>query len=203
VGYLAAAIGIQATVVMPAAAVRSGRSNAAMAAGCLTERFAGNPSRDQKERDLTLPTVDDPHIIAGQGTVGLEIPKMRRRWTLYLSAWAAAADLRHRGSRAPRADSQGHGVGTEGAGYNASLQRGEPVRLDWSTRLPMVWPRLSPEKHAGYVQTYVMRWSLSPTRLSSGVDGALQGCGRACGGKLAALLSGRAALPARATVVCV
>ena len=69
--------GVQATVVMPATAVRS-KVDATRGYGgevVLTENSLMDTCLAiQKERDLTLVhPFDDPYIIAGQGTMGLEI----------------------------------------------------------------------------------------------------------------------------------
>ena len=75
--WAAGLAGLKATVVMPAGAVRS-KVEAARGYGAevvLTEEdLLATCLALQKERDLTLVhPFDDPFIIAGQGTVGLEI----------------------------------------------------------------------------------------------------------------------------------
>jgi threonine dehydratase len=79
VAYAARALGIHATVVMPAAAVRS---KAEATRGYGAEVILHGEMKDllpkaqeiQAERGLTFThPFDDPYLIAGQGTVGLEV----------------------------------------------------------------------------------------------------------------------------------
>ncbi len=79
VAYAAGILGIAATVVMPAAAVRS-KAEATrdygaevVLHGAMTELLA-KAQAIQAERGLTfVAPFDDPYVIAGQGTVGLEL----------------------------------------------------------------------------------------------------------------------------------
>ena len=79
VAYAAGLLGIEATVVMPEAAVRS-KVEATRGYGATV--ILHGTGKDllpkcqelQAERNLTfIPPFDDPHIIAGQGTVGMEV----------------------------------------------------------------------------------------------------------------------------------
>lgn len=135
--WAAAAAGIPSTVVMPAGAVRS-KVEATRAYGgevVLTEGDLLDTCLSiQRERDLTLVhPFDDPAVIAGQGTVGLEIledvPEVDAVITGVgggglISGVAAAI-------KAGRPEARVFGVEPEGAaGMTRSLERGEPVRLE-------------------------------------------------------------------------
>ncbi|MBI4280352.1 MAG: pyridoxal-phosphate dependent enzyme [Armatimonadetes bacterium] len=139
VAYAAAAEGIPATVVMPAAAVRSkveaarGYGAEVVLHGEMTQIFA-RAEELRRERNLTfVHPFDDPIVIAGQGTVGLEIldevPDLRVAVVPVgggglISGIAAALKL-------SRPDVRVYGVEPMTAAAMAqSLAAGRPVRLE-------------------------------------------------------------------------
>ncbi|HEX6048312.1 MAG TPA: threonine/serine dehydratase [Gemmatimonadaceae bacterium] len=137
VAWAAREYDVSATIVMPA--------NASATKVAATRGYGGNVVQTdgdllatalsyQRERGLTLVhPFDDPYVIAGQGTVGLEIVEQVPEVGLVLvgvggggliSGVAAAVK-----ALAPNA--RVVGVEPEGApGMTESLRRGEPVRLD-------------------------------------------------------------------------
>src|SRR5262249_31738397 len=79
VAFAAGLFGVKATVVMPAAAVQS-KVEATRGYGAEVVQHGAHKDllpkmlEIQEERGLTyLPPFDDPYVIAGQGTVGLEV----------------------------------------------------------------------------------------------------------------------------------
>jgi threonine ammonia-lyase medium form len=214
--WAAKRIGIPATVVMPAGAVRS-KIEATRAYGgevILTEDdLLVTCLAIQKERDLTLVhPFDDPHIIAGQGTVGLEILEDAPEVDAVLvgvggggliSGIAAAIKAR-------KPTVEVIGVEPEGASaITQSLQRGEPVRLD---RVSTVADGLAAPfagKHTlAHIQAHVDAMvTVSDEEIVGAMGLIMERCKvvaePAAAASLAALLSGRVALPAGAAVVCV
>ncbi|MGH7709914.1 MAG: threonine ammonia-lyase [Gemmatimonadaceae bacterium] len=133
----AASLGIRSTIVMPSSAQQSKvdatrgyggdvvLTDADLLETCLTI---------QRERDLTLVhPFDDQHVIAGQGTVGMELVDDLPNVDVVvvacgggglLSGVAAAVKLRRPSARVI-------GVEPEGASaMSQSVERGVPVRLD-------------------------------------------------------------------------
>lgn len=137
VAWAAREYGVQATIVMP--------SRASQAKVDATRGYGGNVVQTdgdllatahelQRERGLTLVhPFDDPFVIAGQGTVGLELLEQVPDVDLVLvgvggggliSGVAAAV-------KAFKPNARVIGVEPEGApGMTESLRRGEPVRLE-------------------------------------------------------------------------
>lgn len=137
VAWAARAYGVNATIVMP--------SRATQAKVDATRGYGGNVILTdgdllatalelQRERGLTLVhPFDDPYVIAGQGTVGLEVVEQVPDVDLVLvgvggggliSGVAAAV-------KAHRPNAKVIGIEPEGApGMSESLRRGEPVRLE-------------------------------------------------------------------------
>lgn len=137
VAWAASAFGIQSTVVMPARATPA-KVDATRAYGgeviLTNDDLLATTLEIQKRRSLTLVhPFDDPHIIAGQGTVGLEIledvPSLDAVFVGcggggLLSGVAAVV-------KALRPEAKVYGVEPSGAsGMHQSLARGVPVRLE-------------------------------------------------------------------------
>lgn len=130
-------LGISATIVMPAGALR-GKIEATRGYGgevVLTEGDLLETCLEiQRERDLVLVhPFDDPLVIAGQGTLGLEVVEQAPDVDLVvvgvggggLIAGVATAVA------ALRPEAKVVGVEPEGAAaMSRSLERGEPVRLE-------------------------------------------------------------------------
>ncbi|HEY5544697.1 MAG TPA: threonine/serine dehydratase [Gemmatimonadaceae bacterium] len=134
--WAASAIGISATIVMPATAVRA-KVEATRALGGeviqTDEDLLATARQVQKDRSLTfVHPFDDPVVIAGAGTLGLEIAEDAPDVGVVIVGCGGggllsgvAAAIR---AVAPRA----RVVGVEPAGADAmrqSLAKGEPVRL--------------------------------------------------------------------------
>jgi threonine ammonia-lyase medium form len=137
VAWAAREYGVHATVVMPARATQA-KIDATRGYGGGVVLCDGDllsaALELQRERNLTLVhPFDDPFVIAGQGTVGLEVmeqvPDVRTVLVAVggggLIAGVAAA------VKALAPDARVVGIEPEGApGMTESLRRGEPVRLD-------------------------------------------------------------------------
>jgi threonine dehydratase len=136
VAWGASAMGVRSTIVMPATAVRT-KVDATRGYGGEVVQTDGDllatTQQLQRERDLVLVhPFDDPRIIAGAGTVGLEIAEdvpdvdtvvVGCGGGGLISGVAAAVRAVRPGARV---------IGVEPAGANAmtlSLAKGEPVRL--------------------------------------------------------------------------
>jgi threonine dehydratase len=140
VALAAKLLGAPAIVVMPTTVTKAKRAGAERLGARI--ELAGTTTADRMARALEIvkaegatlvPPYDDPHIIAGQGTVGLEIVQdMPDVATVLvpvggggLSAGVAAAVKLHR----PHA----HVIGVEPAGapkLSKARQAGKPVKLD-------------------------------------------------------------------------
>lgn len=214
--WAAAESGIRATVVMPAGAVRS-KVEATRGYGgevVLTEGdLLGTCLAIQEERGLTLVhPFDDPLVIAGQGTVGMEILEDVPEADVVIAGVggggliagvAAAVGAGRPGARVI-------GVEPEGAPtMTRSLERGEPARLE---RLDTVADGLAApfagRHNLAHVQRLVDRVLLVEDReIVQAMRLLLERCKvlaePAAAASVAALLSGRLDLPRGATVVCV
>jgi len=137
VAWAAREYGVSATIVMPAKATQSKvdatRGYGGEVVSCEGDLLAAALEL-QRERGLTLiHPFDDPYIIAGQGTVGLELVEQVPDVDLVLvgvggggliSGVAAAV-------KAARPNAKVIGIEPEGApGMTESVRRGEPVRVE-------------------------------------------------------------------------
>ncbi len=208
--------GIHATVVMPATAVPSKveatrsyggeviQTDGDLLATCLTI---------QKDRDLTLVhPFDDPWIMAGQGTVGLEILEDVPQVDAVLvgvggggliSGIATALKAKKPGVKV-------FGVEPDGAaGMTQSLQRGEPVHLDHvNTVADGLAAPFAGQLTLAHVQAHVDQIVVvSDQELIAAMWLIHERCKvlaePAAAAPLAALLAGRVSIPAGTTVVCV
>ena len=208
--------GIRATVVMPAASARS-KVEAARGYGgevVLTEGdLLSTCLALQKERDLTLVhPFDDPWIIAGQGTVGLEILEdvpdvdgviVGCGGGGLLSGIATVLKARKPGVRVV-------GVEPEGAAaMTRSLERGEAMLLERVDTIAdgLAAPfagRITFAHVKALVDTMV---TVPDIQIAEAVGLILERCKvlaePAAAASVAALLSGKTGLPQGATVVCV
>jgi threonine dehydratase len=140
--WAATAIGVRATIVMPAGAVRR-KVEATKALGGEVVMTDGNllatvQQLQQERNHVFVHPFDDPRVIAGQGTVGLEIAEDAPDVDLVvvgcgggglLAGVAAAVKSLHPSARI---------IGVEPAGADAmrqSLIAGEPVVLSKTTTL--------------------------------------------------------------------
>ncbi len=214
--WAAAQVGTPATVVMPSGAVR-GKVEATRGYGgevVLTEGdLLDTCLAIQKERGLTLVhPFDDPLVIAGAGTVGLEILEEVPEVDVVIagvggggliSGVAAAVKAGRPGARV---------IGVEPVGAAAmtrSLERGEPVRLE---RVDTVADGLAApfagRHNLAHVRALVDEMLLVEDReIVEAMRVVLERCKvlpePAAAAPVAALLSGRLEIPAGATVVCV
>jgi threonine dehydratase len=207
---------IRATVVMPATSLRS-KVEATRGYGGEVVLAEGDLLATclqiQKERNLTLVhPFDDLHIIAGQGTVGLEILEDVPEVDAVIvgvggggliSGIAAAI-------KANKPSVKIIGVEPEGAAaMTQSLQRGEPVHLDRVNTIADGLAAPFAGKHTlAHVQAYVDDMVIvSDQEIVEAMVLILERCKvvaePAAVSTLTALLFGRINLPRNATVVCV
>jgi len=208
--------GISSTVVMPAAAVRS-KIEATRSYGgevILTEDdLLETCLTIQKERDLTLVhPFDDPMIIAGQGTVGLEILEDVPEVDAVVVGVGGGGLISGIATalKAEKPEVEVIGVEPEGASaMTQSLQRGEIVRLE---RVDTIADGLAAPfagRHTlAHVQAYVDDVVIvSDQEIVEAMVLILERCKvvaePAAASTLAALLSSRVSLPQGSTVVCV
>jgi threonine ammonia-lyase medium form len=218
VAFAARAFGIRATVVMPEAAVRS-KVEATRSYGA--EVILHGSGKDllpralelQAERDLTfVPPFDDPYVIAGQGTVGLELLEDVPDAEVVvvpigggglISGVATAVKLLRPGTRVV-------GVEPEGApGMTLSLRDNAPAHLDSTNTIAdgLAAPFVG-ALNLAHVQAYVddvvllsdeeivagLRLLMERAKLQAEPSGAAA---------FAALLAGKVNAPPGARVVCV
>jgi threonine dehydratase len=213
--WAAGQVGLHATVVMPANAPRS-KIEATRGYGgevILTEGdLLETCLTIQKERDLTLVhPFDDPHIIAGQGTVGLEIfedvPDLDAVFIGVgggglISGIATVLKAQKPGVKV-------FGVEPEGASaMSQSLERGEPVHLDQvNTIADGLAAPFAGEHTLAHVQARVDSIMIvSDREMAAAMKLIMERCKvmpePAGAASLAGLMSGKGGLPAGATVVC-
>jgi threonine dehydratase len=138
--WAATAIGIPSLLVMPATAV-SAKVQATRAYGGEViqtgDDLLGTALQLQRERNLSfVHPFDDAHVIAGQGTVGLEITDDAPDIGLVVVGCGGGGLLSGVAAAIKAARPEARVIGVEPSGANAmqqSLARGEPVRLT-STR---------------------------------------------------------------------
>ncbi len=214
--YGATALGATATIVMPASAMPS-----KVAA---TRRYGGEVVQTdgslldtclalQQERGLTLVhPFDDLAVMAGQGTVGLELlEQVPQPGTVVvpvgggglISGIAAAVKLRH-----PVV----HVVGVEPEGADAmcrSIEQGAPAHLD---RVDTIADGLAPPFAGEHTLRHVQQFVDEVVRvtdqdIAAAVRVLIQRCKLAAepsgAASLAALLSGKVTPPGGSAVVCV
>lgn len=137
VAWAASAIGVPSTIVMPARAVRS-KVDATREYGgnvVLTDQdLLATTLELQRERGLTLVhPFDDPHVIAGQGTVGLELVEDVPDVDVVLVGCGGGGLLAGVATAVKALRPQARVYGVEPAGAPAmrrSLDEGKAVRLD-------------------------------------------------------------------------
>ncbi len=218
VAFAARELGIRATVVMPETAVRS-KVDATRGYGA--EVILHGAPKDllpkaqeiQAERDLTfLHPFDDPYVIAGQGTVGLEMLEDVSEPHVVIvpvggggliSGVAAAVKLLSPTTRVV-------GVEPEGApGMTLSLRDSKPAHLDTVNTIAdgLAAPFIG-DRNFAHVQAYVdevvlisddviaegLRLLMERAKLQVEPSGAAA---------FAALLSGAVSVPAGARVMCI
>ena len=208
--------GISSTVVMPAGSLRR-KIDATKSYGgevILTEdNLLETCMTIQRERGLTLVhPFDDPMIIAGQGTIGLEILEDVSEVDAVIvgvggggliSGIAAAI-------KAEKPEVKVIGVEPEGASaMTQSLQCGKPVHLDKvDTVADGLAAPFAGQHTLAHVQAYVNDLVVvSDQEIVEAMGLILERCKvvaePAAASTLAALLSGKVNLPQRFTVVCV
>jgi threonine dehydratase len=214
--YGATAVGAKATIVMPASAMRSKVE--------ATRRYGGDVVQTegsllaaclalQQERDLTLVhPFDDLAVMAGQGTVGLELLRQVPGAGMVvvpvgggglISGIAAAVKLQNPSVRV---------VGVEPAGADAmsrSLEEGTPAHLDQvDTIADGLAPPFAGEHTFAHVQAFVDEMvRVTDREIVDALGVLIQRCKLAAepsgAASLAALTSGRVTPAAGSTVVCV
>jgi threonine dehydratase len=209
-------LGVSSTVVMPAGSQRS-KIEATQGYGgevILTEGgLMETCLAVQKERDLTLVhPFDDPFIIAGQGTVGLEILEDVPGVDAVIVGVGGGGLISGIATaiKAAKPESKIIGVEPEGAcAMHQSLQRGEPVHLE---RVATVADGLAApfagQHTLAHVQAHVDDVVIvSDEEIVEAMALIIERCKvvaePAAASTLAALLSGKINLPSGSTVVCV
>jgi threonine dehydratase len=207
---------IRATVVMPAASLRS-KVEAARGYGSEVILAEGDLLATclsiQMERDLTLVhPFDDPYIIAGQGTVGLEILEDVPEIDAVIVGVGGGGLISGIATviKVKKPAVKVIGVEPEGASaMTQSLQRGEPVRLDRvNTIADGLAAPFAGQHTLAHVQAYVDDMVIvADQEIVEAMRLIMERCKviaePAAASTLAALLSGRVNLPRDATVVCV
>ncbi len=207
---------VSSTVVMPAGSQRS-KIEATQGYGGEVILTEGDLMETclaiQKERDLTLVhPFDDPFIIAGQGTVGLEILEDVPEADAVIVGIGGGGLISGIATalKAAKPGVKVIGVEPEGAcAMHQSLQRGEPVHLE---RVATVADGLAApfagQHTLAHVQAYVDDLVIvSDEEIVEAMGLIMERCKvvaePAAASTLAALLSGRANLPPGSTAVCV
>ena len=214
--WAATQAGIRSTVVMPAMASR-GKIDAARGYGAevvLTEGdLLAACLQIQRERNLTLVhPFDDPWIIAGQGTVGLEILEDVPDLDALIVGVGGGGLISGIATAAKglKPALKLFGVEPEGASaMTRSLERGEPVRLEKVETIAdgLAAPFAGRLTYA-HVRAHVDDMlTVSDRQIAEAMGLILERCKLvaepAAAASVAALLSGKLDLPKRATVVCV
>jgi threonine ammonia-lyase medium form len=208
--------GIRSTVVMPAASVRSKveatrayGGEVILAEGDLLEACLAL----QKERGLTLVhPFDDPLIIAGQGTVGLEILEDVPDVDAVIVGIGGGGLISGVATALKAAKPEIKVIGVEPEGASAmtqSLQRGEPVHLD---RVDTVADGLAAPFAGRHTLAHVQARvddvvTVRDQEIVEAMGLILERCKvvaePAAASTLAALLTAKARLPRGSTAVCV
>jgi threonine ammonia-lyase medium form len=208
--------GVSSTVVMPAGSQRS-KIEATQGYGgevILTEDgLMETCLAVQKERDLTLVhPFDDPFIIAGQGTVGLEILEDVPEVDAVIVGIGGGGLISGIATaiKSAKPESKVIGVEPEGAcAMHRSLQRGEPVHLERvNTVADGLAAPFAGQHTLAHVQAHVDDVVIvSDEEIVEAMALIMERCKvvaePAAAATLAALLSGRVSLPPESTVVCV
>jgi threonine dehydratase len=214
--WAATGLGILSTVVMPASSLRS-KIEAAQGYGgevILTDGdLLDTCLTIQRERGLTLVhPFDDPMIIAGQGTVGLEIMEDVPEVDTVIVGVGGGGLISGIATALKAEKSAIKVIGVEPEGASAmtqSLRRGEPVHLD---RVHTVADGLAApfagQHTLAHVQAYVDDMVIvSDEEIVEAMGLILERCKvvaePAAASTLAALLSDQVSLPQGSTVVCV
>lgn len=207
---------IRATVVMPATSLRS-KVEAARGYGSEVILAEGDLLATclwiQKERDLTLVhPFDDLHIIAGQGTVGLEILEDVPELDAVIVGVGGGGLISGIATVIKTKKPAVKVIGVEPEGASAmtqSIQCGEPVRLDRTNTIADGLAAPFAGQHTlAHVQAYVDDMVIvSDQEIAEAMGLILERCKvvaePAAASTLAALLSNKINLPRDATVVCV
>jgi threonine ammonia-lyase medium form len=218
VAFAARALGVRATVVMPAAAPQSkvdatrGYGAEVVLHGAMQDLLP-RMLQIQAERDLTyMPPFDHPHVIAGQGTVGLELLEdVPEPYVVIvpvgggglISGVAAAIKLQRPATRVI-------GVEPEGApGMTLSLRDNAPAHLDSTNTIAdgLAAPFVG-ALNLAHVQAFVDEVVLlTDEEIAAGLrllmERAKLQAEPAGAAAFAALLAGKAQVPAGARVVCI
>lgn len=214
--YGATTLGATATIVMPASAMPSKVAATRRYGGAVVQTdgsLLDTCLALQQERDLTLVhPFDDLAVMAGQGTVGLELLEQVPQPGLVvvpvgggglISGVAAAVKLQHPSVRV---------VGVEPEGADAmcrSIEQGAPAHLD---RVDTIADGLAPPFAGEHTLRHVQQFVDEVVRvtdqdIAASVRVLIQRCKLAAepsgAAGLAALLSGKVTPPAGGTVVCV
>ena len=214
--YVATLSGVASTLVMPASAVSS-KVEATKGYGgevVLTEEDLLQTTLSiQRDRGLTLVhPFDDPLIIAGAGTVGLEIMEDVPQADVVVVGIGGGGLISGVATAVKATNPRARVVGVEpegAAGMTVSLLEGEPVHLDTvNTVADGLAAPFAGEHTLAHVQAYVDDVVLvSDDEIIEAMGVIMERCKLvaepAAASTLAALLSGKVRVPQGSTVVCV
>jgi threonine dehydratase len=204
VAWGASAIGVRSTIVMPATAVRT-KVEATRGYGGEVVQTAGDlfatALEIQRTRNLTLiHPFDDPRIIAGAGTVGLEIAEDVPNVDTVIVACGGGGLIAGVAAAIKALRPAARVIGVEPVGANAmtqSVSKGEPVRLSsTSTIADGLAAPMAGAHNLAHVQALVERIiELEDAEIIAGMRALMERCKLfaepAGAAAAAAILSGR------------
>ena len=214
--WASAQYGIDATVVMPATAVES-KVRATQGYGgtvILTEDDLMDTCLTiQKERDLTLVhPFDDPYVIAGQGTVGVEIMEDLPDVDLVLTGIGGGGMISGISAAVKAYSETAQVIGVEpvdSCAMKQSVERGEPVKISVNRTVADGLAAPFAGVHTlAHVQAFVDEIVLvSDDEIVESMKTIMEWCKvvpePAAAASFAAILSGKIALKPDSNVVCV
>ncbi len=214
--WSATAAGVASTVVMPATAVQA-KVNATRAYGgevILTEAgLMDTCLQIQSERDLALVhPFDDPHIIAGQGTMGLEIIEDVPNVDVVITGIGGGGMISGVAAAVKALRPSVRVIGVEPVGSNAmhqSVEAGQPVTLKHNKTVADGLAAPFAGTHTlAHVQAFVDEVVLvEEEEIVTAMFDVMEWCKvlpePAAAASYAAIASGKIDLPVDATVVCI
>ncbi len=216
VAWAATAAGIKSTIVMPVGAVAS-KVAATRGYGGEIIFVEGNLREQalqiQRDRDLTLVhPFDDPYIIAGQGTVGLEIVEDVPDVTAVISGIGGGGLISGVSVAVKSQHPDVRLIGVEPTGASAMSQSVKAGQMVWLDQPKTVADGLAAAFVGEYTFPMVQKYVddlvvVSDEEIIAAMKLIMERCKvvpePAAASTVAALLSGRAHLPKTGTVVCI
>ncbi len=216
VAWAASAEGIKSVIVMPVGAVRS-KAAATEGYGGEVIFVEGNlldqALQIQRERNLTLVhPFDDPYIIAGQGTVGLEIAEDVPDVSAVISGIGGGGLISGVSVAIKSQHPDVKIIGVEPSGASAMTQSVQAGKMVWLDHLNTVADGLAAAFVGEYTFPMVRKYAddlvvVSDDEIVTAMKLIMERCKvvpePSAASTVAALLSGRANLPQTGTVVCI